>query len=214
MDVLDSSQVRILGALVEKEMTTPEYYPLSLNALTHACNQSSNRDPVMQLEESVISSAIIRLREKSLVRATKGSDSRVTKYSHLLAERMDLDKPQLALLSLLLLRGAQTLGELKTRAARLVEFQSIADVEQVITGLMTRETPLVVALPRRPNQKETRYAHLLSGEVAADISPETAHATVSTDRDRIASLEAAVDELRNELGDVRRQLDDFRKQFE
>jgi uncharacterized protein len=214
MDVLDSAEVRVLGALMEKERTTPDYYPLSLNALTHACNQLSNREPVMQLEEAAVSGAVLRLREKSLVRATRASDSRVPKYSHLLGEALELDERQLGLLCVLMLRGPQTAGELKARAGRLVEFTSAAEVESTLAGLAARQPyPLAVALPRRPGQKEVRYAHLLSGEVSYE-TPDPASPAARGSEERIALLEAASEELRSELADVRRQLEEFRRQFE
>jgi uncharacterized protein YceH (UPF0502 family) len=214
MKILDDVQVRVLGALIEKEMTTPEYYPLSLNALVHACNQTSNREPVMQLEEAAVSSAIVRLREHSLVRATKASDARVPKFSHLLAESLQLERRELAVLDVMLLRGAQTIAELKSRASRMVELESSAEVEQSVNALIAHDPPLVVALPRRPGQKEVRYAHLLSGEVSPDESIPTTRDVGNSASDRIAALETALDEVRNELADVRRQLEDFRRQFE
>lgn len=215
MNVLSNTEVRILGALVEKEITTPDYYPLSLNALTLACNQSSNRDPVMQLDESTVVDAVARLRERALVRATRGSDSRVTRYGHLLSEKLELDRQELALLCVLMLRGPQTAGELKTRTGRLAEFESVATVESVLAGLGSRvPEPLTCALPRRPGQKEVRYAQLLSGEVAVDVADAPASKASGSDQERIVALETAINEVRNELTDVRRQLDEFRKQFE
>ena len=158
---LTAIEVRILGALIEKESTTPDVYPLSLNALTTACNQSSNRDPVMSLSDDSVRWAINNLRQQSLVRAIQPSDSRVMKYQHLVAEKLGLDAPALAVMCVLMLRGAQTIGEIKTRTSRLAEFASLADVEATLNGLVTRE--IVAELPRRPGQKEVRYAHLLSG---------------------------------------------------
>lgn len=215
MILLDSTEVRILGALTEKAITTPDYYPMSLNALTNACNQSSNRDPVMQLDESAVVDAVARLREKALVRATRAADSRVTRYSHLLAEKLSLDTRELAVMCVLMLRGPQTAGEVRTRTARLAEFGDVAEVEQTLTALATREPDqLVQMLERRPGQKESRFAHRLSGDVDLD-TPDAAPAQVTgSDRERIAALETAISELRNELSDVRRQLDEFRRQFE
>jgi len=148
---LTDIEVRILGSLIEKEVTTPDNYPLSLNALTAACNQSSNRDPIMQLEESAISESIVALRRRSLVRAIQPSGSRVTKYSHLLGEALNLDARELAVLDVLMLRGPQTPGELNARTGRLAEFADIAQIETTLEGLANRHPePLVVRLPRRP----------------------------------------------------------------
>ena len=213
MNLLDNIEVRVLGSLIEKEITTPDYYPLSLNALTLACNQSSNRDPVMQLDDATVSGAVDRLRQKSLVRGVRKSDSRVTKYSHLMADALNLDQRELGVICVLMLRGPQTVGELRTRTARLSDFESLADVESTIGSLAAREpAPLVSALARRPGQKEVRYAHLLSGEVTFD-APDPVTTRVNGD-ERITALEAATEELRKELSDVRKQVEEFRKQFE
>jgi uncharacterized protein YceH (UPF0502 family) len=212
---LDAVDVRVLGSLIEKSVTTPDYYPLSLNALTLACNQSSNRDPVMQLEETAVLSATDHLRRQSLVRAVQKMDSRVMKYSHLATDTLELDARELAVMCVLMLRGPQTAGELKTRTGRLAEFGTIADIETTVDGLMARQpAPFVARLARQPGQKEARYAHLLSGEVAADPSPPQPASAATSEHDRVAALEATVEEMRKELADVRRQLDAFRKQFE
>lgn len=214
MDPLENIDVRVLGSLIEKELTTPDYYPLSLNALTHACNQASNRDPVMQLDEAAVIAATDRLRRRSLVRGMQKSDSRVTKYSHLLTETMNLDARELGVMCVLMLRGPQTVGELKGRTTRLASFDSLPDVEATLNALIAREpSPMVARLPRRPGQKEVRYAHLLAGAVTFD-TPDVAAAPETGDNDRIAALETIVEELKKELADVRRQLDEFRKQFE
>lgn len=234
---LSDVEARVLGALIEKEMTTPDYYPLSLNALTNACNQSSNREPVMQLEESAVAAALDTLRRESLVRAIQRADSRVMKYQHLAGETMSLAPPELALLDVLLLRGAQTAGELRTRGSRLHPFEDLASVEAALDGLIQCDPPLVARLSRRPGQKEIRFAHLLSGEPATDaatvdagsdatspsissaaarVTSEPASHSVpdSSPADRIAALEVTVAEMRRELADVHRQLDEFRRQFE
>lgn len=211
---LTEIEVRILGSLVEKETTTPDTYPLSLNALVNACNQSSNRDPVMELGENAIRWAINNLRQHSLVRAIRRSDSRVMKYQHLMTESLNLDAPALAVLCVLMLRGPQTAGEVKGRTGRLAEFASLADVDVALGALVTRE--LVTELPRQPGQKEVRYAHLLSGLPA--VSPATAHGdtpliAATEDTGRIAALEATVDDLRRELADLRARFDEFARQF-
>ena len=213
---LTDVEVRILGSLVEKQTTTPDTYPLSLNALVTACNQSSNRDPVMALEEDAVRWAINNLRQQSLVRAIQRSDSRVMKYQHLMSETMSLEGPALAAMCVLMLRGPQTPGEIRGRSGRLFEFGSVEDVDATLSELMRRE--LVVELPRRAGQKDTRYAHLLSGAVsAAATSDERAVAGSAATRaagdDRMVALEATVDELRRELTELRGRFEEFQRQF-
>ena len=159
---LTDIEVRILGSLIEKESTTPDNYPLSLNALTAACNQLSNREPVMQLAEDAVKYAVNSLRQQSLVRAIQPSDSRVMKFQHLATDKWNLEPEARAVLCVLMLRGAQTLGEIKGRTGRLAEFASLADVDRAMNDLISRQ--LAVQLPRRAGQKEVRYAHLLSGD--------------------------------------------------
>lgn len=213
-DPLTDVDVRVLGSLIEKEKTTPDTYPLSLNALTNACNQSSNRDPVVHFDEETVARSIESLRKRGLVRAIKRSDSRVTKFQHLVDETLNLDAREVAVLCVLMLRGAQTIGELKTRSARLHDFESLADIETVLHGLIASEgTAHVVRLPRRSGQKEVRYAHLLSGEVTFD-APDQAIVRVQADSERIDALEEATEELKKEVSDLRTQLEAFRKQFE
>jgi uncharacterized protein YceH (UPF0502 family) len=217
-DLLTDVEVRILGALIEKELTTPDYYPLSLNALTNACNQTSNRDPVVHYDENTIAGAVESLRKRSLVRVVQQSGSRVFKYRHLVNETLGLVTRQTAVLSVLMLRGPQTLGELRTRTARLAEFEGLDDVETAVEQLIARQpSPLAAQLPRRPGQKELRYAHLLAGEVTYDRpdhdQPSATHEATPR-ADRVGALEVAVEELRKEVVDLRAQLDAFRKQFE
>ena len=213
---LNAIETRVLGALIEKELTIPDHYPLSLNALTTACNQTSNRDPVTNYDEAAVAAAVEALRRRSLARAVQQSGSRVTKYRHLTGETLGLTTQQAAVMSVLMLRGPQTIGELKTRGTRLAHFESLDDVETAMNQLMARESPqLVTRLERRPGQKEARYAHLLAGEVTYDPA-EAAVGRTEGDRpvDRIDELEAGVEELRREVADLRAQLDAFRKQFE
>jgi uncharacterized protein len=211
---LSDVEVRVIGSLIEKQMTTPDYYPMSLNALTAACNQTSNRDPVVQLDDDTVMRAIQSLREKRLVRAIKRSDSRVTKYQQVIDEALNLDARDGAVLCELLLRGPQTVGELRARASRMHEFPTQVEVEEVIESLATREpSPLVMRLPRRPGQKEGRIAHLLSGEIAIETSDQPAP-VIPREGDRLAALEEVTAELRREVADLRSQLDAFRKQFE
>jgi uncharacterized protein YceH (UPF0502 family) len=215
-DLLTDVEVRVLGSLIEKEMTTPDYYPMSLNALTNACNQSTNREPVVHYDEGTVAGAIESLRKRSLVRVVQQSGSRVFKYRHLVNETLGLVAKQAAVLDVMMLRGPQTLGELKTRASRLAAFDSLDDVDTALEQLISRTpSPLATALERRPGQKEVRYGHLLAGEPTFDASdtPEPA-TTGARGPDRIAMLEGAVEELRKEVADLRSQLEAFRKQFE
>jgi uncharacterized protein len=214
---LSTAEVRILGSLIEKEATTPDVYPLSLNALTAACNQTSNRDPVMDLSEDAVRWAVNNLRQQSLVRAVQGSGSRVMKFQHLVGDRLDLDAPALGALCVLLLRGPQTVGEVRGRAQRLAEFPTVADAEAALAQL--REKQLAVELPRRPGHKESRWAHLLSGSPPADVAESTERAPVSVElrdaRDeRVAALEATVADLESRLTRLRAEFEALKRQFE
>ena len=218
---LTDVEVRILGALLEKEVTTPEYYPLSLNALLAACNQTTNRDPVMRLDENTATHHIIALRRGGLLRQIQPVGSRVAKFAHLLEEVLKLGQRELAVLGVLMLRGPQTPGELHARTARLASFADIADLEGVLESLIAREPePLVARLPRRPGQKEVRYAHLLSGEPpqtdASAMVEEPARSTrrAGAEDDRVAALERTVEEMRAEVAAMRAELDAFRAQFQ
>lgn len=214
-DRLTDVEVRVLGSLIEKEMTTPDYYPMSPSALTAACNQSSNRDPVVQYDEATVAHAIETLRKRALVRAIQPSGSRVMKYRHLLSETMNLDAPHAAVLCVLMLRGPQTLGELRTRGGRLTSFESLEDVETTLNAMIARQpTALVARLPRRAGQKEARYAHLLAGEVTVDATAEPLSVRADGGPDRIGALEEGMEELRKEVADLRGQLEAFRKMFE
>ena len=213
---LNELETRILGALIEKELTTPEYYPLTLNSLANACNQKSNRDPVMALEESDIIRGLDRLRSKGIARLS-GAGGRVPKYCHTLGEKFA--PPELAVLAELLLRGPQTLGELRNRGERMASFADISAVEEAINELEQFEQQLIVLLPRQPGQKEQRYAHLLSGEPAAAVverqpPPEAARVKVMAEDERIAALEAEVAAAREELAALRRLMEEFKAQFE
>ena len=212
-DNLEPVAVRVLGALIEKELSTPDHYQLSLNALTSACNQSSNRDPVMSLEESTVMQAIDTLRRQGFVRSIQAIGSRVPKYSHLLAEVSELSRAELAVLCVLALRGPQTQAEVRTRAARLLPGDESSGIDALLEGLTSRDQPVAARLPRRPGQKEARYAHLLSGDVAerSDDAPVAASAPAG---DRIAALEELAQEFSKEIADLRAQLASFRKQFE
>ena len=214
---LDEVEVRVLGALLEKEITTPEYYPLSLNALINACNQKSNRDPVMALDESAVRDALDSLTGKNLVGHASSADSRVPKYTHHLQEVFNFDRRESAVLCVLMLRGPQTPGELRGRTERMYKFDDLSVVESAVHRLMEREPPLAMKLPRQPGTKDSRYAHLLSGELeewSAQAELPTAASPAGQDDERITRLETELETLRNEVADLRQQLGDFRKQFE
>ncbi|MGB7591751.1 MAG: YceH family protein [Terriglobia bacterium] len=216
MTKLHEIEVRVLGSLVEKEITTPDYYPLSLNALINACNQKSNRDPVMALDERVVTQALDSLNEEGLAGQVTSADSRVPKYAHRMQEVFNFDRREMAVLCVLLLRGPQTPGELRGRAERMYQFDDLAGVESTLHHLMEREPPLVKKLARQPGTKESRYAHLLAGDVEGWIAPAEAYpvaATGSQQEQRITRLETDVQSLRTEIADLRQQLEDFRKQF-
>lgn len=218
MDILlNDTEVRVLGALVEKEITTPDYYPLSLNALVNACNQKSNRHPVMNLDEDAVREALASLNEKGLAGAASGADSRVTKYEHRLQEAFNFTRPEIAVLCVLMLRGPQTPGELRGRAERLQRFDDLDAVHLALQHLMKREPPLAKVLPRQPGTKEARYAHLLAGDVEAwqpEPGSETTVAAGSPDSERLARLEDDVAALQKEIAELKQQIADFRKQFE
>jgi uncharacterized protein YceH (UPF0502 family) len=219
---LTDVEVRILGSLLEKEVTTPDNYPLSLNALLMACNQTTSREPVMRLAEDAVVHATIALRRRGLLRQIQRAGSRVTKFEHLLGEDLRLVRRELAVLGVLMLRGPQTPGELYARTARLEPFEDVAGLEGVLESLIARQPePLVARLPRRPGQKEVRYAHLLSGEpppqsAAPDTTEEPAAPTrrAGAEDDRVAVLEQTVEQLRAEVAAVRTELEAFRAQFQ
>ena len=210
---LSDVEVRILGCLIEKEATTPDNYPLSLNALTAACNQLSNREPVMSLGEDQVKWAVNSLRQQSLVRAIQPSDARVMKFQHLVTEKLNLDQAARAVLCVLMLRGPQTLGEIKTRSNRIADFATLADVETAVNGLISRDLAAEVA--RRPGQKEARFVQLLSAPPSEAPAPGDGAdlAVPEPRRDRIGELEASVDALRGELAELRARFDEFTRQF-
>lgn len=215
---LSEVEARVLGCLVEKEITTPEYYPLSLNALLHACNQKSNRDPAMNLDESQVRQALRSLNDQMLARSASG-DSRVAKYEHRLADVFNFTRPETAVLCELLLRGPQTPGELRSRADRMHPFEDLSVIHSTLKHLMEREPPLVKLLPRQAGNKEARYAHLLSGDVEV---PETAPAPIreaappksAGESERVTQLETEIAGLQKEIEDLKTQFAEFRKQFE
>jgi uncharacterized protein len=213
--VLNPAEARVLGALVEKDITTPDYYPLSLNALINACNQKNNREPVTNFDEETVRLALRNLSDKHLAGTAGGADSRVTKYEHRLQEVFNFTRPEAAILCVLLLRGPQTPGELRGRTERMHRFEDLDEVLSGLQQLMRREPPLAKALGRRPGTKEIRYAHLLSGDVEAWEPPaESASSSGSADAERIIQLEEQVAALRNEVAELRQQMAEFKRQFE
>lgn len=213
--VLNPAEARVLGALVEKDITTPDYYPLSLNALINACNQKNNREPVTNFDEETVRLALRNLSDKRLAGPASGADGRVTKYEHRLQEVFNFTRPETAILCVLLLRGPQTPGELRGRTERMHRFEDLDEVLSGLQQLMRREPPLAKALGRRPGTKEIRYAHLLSGDVEAWEPPaETASSGVTDENERVAHLEAQVSALQSEVAELKQQMADFRKQFE
>ncbi len=222
MDInLNEIEIRVIGALMEKEMTTPDYYPLTLNALVSACNQKSNRHPVMDLDKKTVAKALDRLCRKELVWEKSMAGSRVLKYAHRMRETFNLSPKEAAVICLLFLRGPQTSGELKSRSARMCRFADTAEVEKLLTFLSQRENgPFVVSLPRRAGQRETRYAHLFSGEIDLDEQAEVQADSdplimqVRADDEKIAELERKVDALSAELNELKNRFAEFTKQFE
>lgn len=215
--VLNPTEARVLGSLIEKELTTPEYYPLSLNALVNACNQKSNRDPVTALEEADVVKALDSLRFKQYA-LLSGTGGRVSKYRHALVEKFRFSPAELALLCELLVRGPQTVGELRTRCERMHPFADLVEVEQVLEELMERTPSMVTRLPRQPGRKESRFCHLFSGEPDLALLEAAAEAGAgrgrSADPAQLEKLEEEVARLRQEVGELRQLVADFRKSFE
>jgi uncharacterized protein YceH (UPF0502 family) len=214
--ILNAAEARVLGALIEKDITTPDYYPLSLNALINACNQKNNREPVTNYDEETVRLALRNLSDKHLAGTASGLDSRVTKYEHRAQEVFNFTRPETAIVCVLLLRGPQTPGELRGRTERMHKFEHLDDVLSGLQQLMRRDPPLTKALGRRPGTKEIRYAHLLSGDVEAWEPPaETAHSGgVADENERVAHLEAQVAALQTEVAELKQQMAEFKKQFE
>ena len=213
--LLSDHEVRVLGALIEKEITTPDYYPLSLNALINACNQKSNRHPIMALDEGTVRDALDTLSQKWLAGPNSSAESRVTKYAHRAQEVFNFDRRQTALLCELMLRGPQTLGELRTHTERMYRFDDLETLELTLNKLAERDPPLVKKLPRLPGTKEPRFAHLLAGDNPewSGVDEPVAAAT-APHNDRIQSLEAEVADVKRQIADLQQQFADFKKQFE
>jgi uncharacterized protein len=211
MQLLDAEEVRVLGALIEKEATTPEYYPLSLNALVNACNQKSNRDPVVEYDDETVLGALDRLREKKLALVISGS-GRVVKYAQRISETLNLGRREVAVLCTLLLRGPQTLGEIKDRSERLFAFGDLGETERVLHKLAEMpEGPLVKKLGRQPGQKEARYAHLLAGEPSIETTPGETPATGQPSR--LSLLEHELQTLRSEFQELKKRFEELEEQL-
>lgn len=218
--VLSDIEIRVLGVLLEKEKTTPDYYPLTLNSCLNACNQKSSRNPVMSLDDKTVAKALLSLQDQHLLWKRTTADSRVPKYAHKLETIADFSESQLAVLCVLLLRGAQTLGEIRTRTNRLFEFDSTEEVENILDELAEHENgPFVVKLPRQPGRKDCRYMHLFAGEVEVneeemECPPEPAVLEIQAENKRIEKLEEDVDNLKNELSQLKEEFSAFKQQFE
>jgi uncharacterized protein YceH (UPF0502 family) len=218
MAMLTETEVRVLGSLIEKQLTTPEYYPLTLNALVAACNQKNNRNPVTSYSENEVDNALFSLRDKNLAYVFHGSTSRVPKYKHVVPEVMHLKPAEVAALAVLMLSGPQTVGEIRTRGSRFYEFADLEEVEETLRALGAREgEPLTMKLPRQAGQKEARFAHLLAGEPVVEQvieAPVERKARGGNDAERVASLEEAVQNLTQRVEELTAQFDSFKKQFE
>jgi uncharacterized protein YceH (UPF0502 family) len=214
---LNEVETRVLGALIEKDITTPDYYPLSLNALVNACNQKNNREPVMNLDEDAVRQALDALHAQNLAGPAGGADSRVTKYEHRMQEVFNFSRGETAILCVLLLRGPQTPGELRGRTERMHRFEALEDVQSTLQRLMQREPPMVRVLPRQPGTKEARYMHLLSGDAQEFSVASVASATIAEHSETNGALQrlaSEVQELRKEVAELKEQLASFRKAFE
>lgn len=213
--ILNETETRVLGSLIEKQLTTPEYYPLTLNALVAACNQKSNRDPVVSFDESTVTATIDTLREKNLVYTFHGSTSRVVKYKHMFPNVFELTPAEVAVMDVLMLRGPQTVGEVRGRTDRLYEFNGLGEVQETLDKLALRDEPLVVRLERQAGQKDARYAHLLSGEIDVASIPAARERTVTAGQsERVEKLETEIESLKTELAAFREEFAEFRKQFD
>ena len=216
--LLNNFEVRVLGSLVEKDITTPDYYPLSLNALVNACNQKNNRDPVTNLDEDAVRHALDTLHDKNFAGPTSSADSRVTKYEHRLQEAFNFPRGETARLCVLLLRGPQTPGELRGRSERMHHFEHLDEVQSALQRLMQRDPPLARVLPRQPGTKESRFMHLLAGDTEAAIpassSDQDTHTGISPSQQRMSHLKNEVEVLKKEVAELKQQLATFRKQFD
>jgi uncharacterized protein YceH (UPF0502 family) len=215
---LNEYELRALGAMVEKHIATPDYYPMTLNALVNACNQKNHRDPVVSYDETIVAKALDSLREKNLAYVFHGSEARAPKYGHLFPKAFDLSEAETPLMCVLILRGPQTSGELRSRTQHLRSFGSLAEVETLLQGLSLREEPLIVKLPRQPGSRESRFAHLLGGPVEMEQSEAPPHLAPSvlqrhSENDKIAKLEEEIASLRMELSDLKQQFAELKREL-
>jgi uncharacterized protein len=215
---LNEYELRALGAMVEKHIATPDYYPMTLNALVNACNQKNHRDPVVSYDETIVAKALDNLREKNLAYVFHGSEARAPKYGHLFPKAFDLSEAETPLMCVLILRGPQTSGELRSRTQHLRSFGSLAEVETLLQGLSLREEPLIVKLPRQPGSRESRFAHLLGGPVEMEQSEAPPHLAPSvlqrhSENDKIAKLEEEIASLRMELSDLKQQFAELKREL-
>jgi uncharacterized protein YceH (UPF0502 family) len=215
---LNEYELRALGAMVEKHIATPDYYPMTLNALVNACNQKNHRDPVVSYDETIVAKALDGLREKNLAYVFHGSEARAPKYGHLFPKAFDLSEAETPLMCVLILRGPQTSGELRSRTQHLRSFGSLAEVETLLQGLSLREEPLIVKLPRQPGSRESRFAHLLGGPVEMEQSEAPPHLAPSvlqrhSENDKIAKLEEEIASLRMELSDLKQQFAELKREL-
>ncbi|HEY8460895.1 MAG TPA: YceH family protein [Blastocatellia bacterium] len=215
---LNEYELRALGALVEKQIATPDYYPMTLNALVNACNQKNHRDPVVSYDETVVARALDSLREKNLAYVFHGAEARAPKYGHLFPKAFDLSEAEIPLMCVLILRGPQTSGELRSRTQHLRSYESLAEVETLLQGLSLRDNPLVVKLPRQPGSRESRFAHLLGGPVEMERREAPPHQAPSIQQahagnDKIAKLEEEISSLRLELNELKQRFEEFKKEL-
>jgi uncharacterized protein YceH (UPF0502 family) len=212
--ILNDSEVRILASLIEKEMTTPDYYPLSLNSLTNACNQKSNRNPIVSYDETAVARGLGSLQEKGLVRKTLTAGSRVTKYLHSVLDRFDLSRQEMAILCEIMLRGPQTVGEVRSHTERMDIFNSLEEVENTLQGLAEHDPPLTIKMPRETGRKECRYMHLLLGDTEPlhNFSVEPAAIQVSSE-EKIRKLEEEIARIQSELEELKQAFFEFKSQF-
>jgi uncharacterized protein YceH (UPF0502 family) len=210
---LTEIEARIVGALIEKQLTTPEYYPLTLNSLVAACNQKTNREPVMSLDDRTVQSSLDDLRDKNIVYVFYGSGSRTVKYKHILPDIYNLEPSETAVMCVLMLRGPQTIGEIRERTGRLYDFRDLNDVNETLESLTKRDEPMIVRLERAPGQKEARFAHLLCGEVTSYVPPERSARGGGSD-ERFDKLEQEIETMKSELDSIRAEFAEFKKQFE
>jgi uncharacterized protein YceH (UPF0502 family) len=215
---LNEYELRALGALVEKQIATPDYYPMTLNSLVNACNQKNHRDPVVSYDETIVVKALDSLRGKNLAYVFHGSEARAPKYGHIFPKAFDLSEAEIPLMCVLILRGPQTSGELRSRTQHLRSFESLAEVETLLQGLSLRDEPLIARLPRQPGSRESRFAHLLGGPVETEQREVPPHPAPSVqqaqaENDKIAKLEEEIASLRLELSDLKQQFAEFKREL-